>query len=101
LRSGQFKLPTSESGDVPDDLLRADTKVVVVYVKFRLPAERTLNVMIGRRLHASVMPERLVLLGYSDDALTLEAISAPIRTLIMGPDRRRRERFGRRARISW
>jgi hypothetical protein len=64
------------------------TTVLVAVVKF-LSAEDTeaRRRAWSKAPHVDVMPERLVLMGYNGDTLTLQEISAPIpSTLIAGPN---------------
>lgn len=72
----------------PAGLTHATTTVLVAVVKFPSAEETDAKRRAWSKApHVDVMPERLVLMGYNGDSMTLHEISAAIPvTLIIGPD---------------
>lgn len=75
-------------GDPPPTLGRDVTPVIVATVVFeRAEATNTKRRAWSRAPHVTVLPDRLVLLGYAGDTLTLEQLGNPIPSpLIVGPN---------------
>lgn len=80
--------PINLSDDPPAGQTRATTTVVVAFVTFPSADETSAKRRAWSKApHVDVMPERLVLLGYNGDTLTLEQIGAAIPArLTTGPD---------------
>ena len=80
--------PFNLSDDPPAGHTRATTTVVVAFVTFPSPDETNAQRRAWSKApHVDVLPERLVLLGYNGDILTLEQIGAAIpASLTTGPD---------------
>ncbi len=80
--------PINLDDDPPAGHTHNTTTVVVSFVTFPSPDDTNARRRAWSKApHVDVMPERLVLLGYNGETLTLEQIGAPIpASLIIGPD---------------